>query len=74
MGKLRVRLQLAQQIQLYTQMLSRALILNNAVVLRVFFNYIDYFDFLNNQTYPSSLDNPVNNRTYTAGILDYSGQ
>lgn len=74
MGKLRVRLQLAQQIQLYTQMLSRALILNKAVVLRTFFNYIDSFDFLNNLTYPSSLDNQTNNRMYIAGILDYPGQ
>ena len=74
MGKLRVRLQLAQQIQLYTQMLSRALIPNNAVVLRAFSIISIILTFLNNQTYPSSLDNPVNNRTYTAGILDYSGQ
>lgn len=55
-------------------MLSRALILNNVVVLRAFSIISIILTFLNNQTYPSSLDNPVNNRTYTAGILDYSGQ
>ena len=44
--KLRVRLQLAQQIQLYTQMLPRALILNKAVVLRAFSIISILFTFL----------------------------
>ena len=39
-----------------------------------FFNYLDSFDFFSNPKYHPSLDNPTNNRTYTAGILGYSGQ
>ena len=44
--KLRVRLQLAQQIQLYTQILSRALILNKTAALLAFSTILILLTFL----------------------------